>query len=89
MFHLTLKDEILQNDYINDNALNKKTIEEIRDEYNFGQIKDIFDKEKVPPQLEFFFGGHNENFLNACSLIRLDEDNNEFVFFFALTWGKI
>ena len=45
-FLSTKADKILQDDYINDNVLNEKTIEEIKDEYNFDQIKG-----KVPPQL--------------------------------------
>ena len=61
--------------------MKKKTIEEIKDEYNFDQIKDTFDEGKVPPQIEFFFGIDNENFVNACNLIELHEDNNEFVSF--------
>ena len=30
------------------------------------------------PQLECFFGRDNENFLNACNLVGLDENKNEF-----------
>ena len=77
----TKADEILQDGYINDNALNEKTIEEIKNEYNFDQIKDAFDEGKVPTQREFFFGRDNDNFVNASNLIELDEDNNEFVSF--------
>ena len=56
----TKTDEILQDDYINDYVLNEKTVEEIKDKYNFDQIKDTFDEWKVSPQLEFFFGWDNE-----------------------------
>ena len=77
----TKADEILQDGYINDNALNEKTIEEIKNEYNFDQIKDAFDEGKVPTQREFFFGRDNDNFVNASNLTELDEDNNEFVSF--------
>ena len=77
----TKADEILQDGYMNDNALNEKTIEEIKNEYNFDQIKDAFDEGKVPTQREFFFGRDNDNFVNASNLIELDEDNNEFVYF--------
>ena len=30
------------------------------------------------PQLECFFGRDNEKFLNACNLVGLDENKNEF-----------
>ena len=43
----TKADEVLQDDYINDNVLNKKTIEGIKDGCNFDQIKDIFDMGKA------------------------------------------
>ena len=58
----------------------KKTIEKIKDEYNFDQIKDKLDEEKMPPKLEFIFGWDNENFLNAINLTGLDDENNELVF---------
>ena len=84
----TKADETLQDHYIYDNVLNEKTTEEIKDEYNFDQIKDTFDKGKVSPQLKFFFGGDNENFVNAYKLIGLGEDNNEFVCYFCSDMGQ-
>ena len=60
----TNADEILQDDYINNNILIEKTIEVIKDEYNLDQIKDTLDEGKVPSQLEIYFDGDNENFLN-------------------------
>ena len=42
----------------------------------------------MPPELEFFFGGDNENFLNACNLIELDKDNNEFASFLCSDMGQ-
>ena len=32
----------------------EKTIEKIKDEYNFDDTKDAFDEEKIPRQREFF-----------------------------------
>ena len=43
---------------------------------------------KVPPQFEFFFDGDNESFVNACNLIRRNEDNNEFVYFLCSDMGQ-
>ena len=45
---------ILENDYVNDEVIQEKTFEQIKDEYNFDDIKDAFDEGKIPPQLEFF-----------------------------------
>ena len=78
----TRADNIIQNDYVNDKVLNEKNIEDIKDEYNFEEIKDAFDDRCVPPQLELFFSGDNENFVNACNLIGLEDGNNEFVYIY-------
>ena len=77
----TKTDDIIQNSYVNDKVLNEKNIEDSKEEYNFEETKDHFDDGRVPPKLEFFFSGDNENFVNACNLIGLDQENNEFVSF--------
>ena len=46
---------ILADDYVNPEELQDKTIEQIKEEYKFNEIKDAFDEGKIPPQLEFFF----------------------------------
>ena len=71
----------------NDNVLNEKNNWRNKDKYDFDQIKDTFDEGKVPSQFEFFFGGGNENFVNVCHLIGLDEDNNEFESCFSSDMG--
>ena len=38
--------------------------------------------------LNFFFDGDNDNLLNACNLIGLNEDNNEFVSFLCSDMGQ-
>ena len=37
-------------------------------------MKHLFQK-----QLEFFYGGNNDNFVQACNLLSPNEDNNEFI----------
>ena len=64
---------------MNPKELEEKTIEQIKKEHNFDEIKDAFDHAAVPAQLEFFYGGDNENFVRACKILSLNEDNNEFV----------
>ena len=73
---MTDAEEILKDDYVSDKVLEDKTIEQIKDEYNFDDIKDVFDEEQIPPQLEFFFGGENDNFVHACNFLSFNEDNN-------------
>ena len=48
-------ENILKDDYVNDKVLEDKTIEQIKNEHNFDDVKDAFDDGQVPPQLEFFF----------------------------------
>ena len=44
-------------------------------------------REKYPPQVEFFFGGDNDNFVHACNFLSLDEDNNELISFLCSDTG--
>ena len=48
-------EDISKDDSVTDKVVEDKTIEQIKDEYNFDHIKDAFDDGKIPPQLEFFF----------------------------------
>ena len=54
-----------------------RTVKQIKEEYKFDEIKDAFDEEKIPSQLEFFFGSDNDNFLLTCNLLSLNEDISE------------
>ena len=46
---------ILEDDYVNDKVIQEKTIEQIKDEYNFDDIKDDFDEGKISPTGRIFF----------------------------------
>ena len=39
-------------------------------------------------QLDLFFRGDNNNFVQACNFLSLNEDNNEFVFFLCSDVGQ-
>ena len=54
----------------------------LKKEHNFDEIKDAFDHAAVPVQLEFFYGGDNENFVRACKILSPNEDDNEYKAFF-------
>ena len=60
-------EKILTDDYVNNKELQDKTLEQIKEEYKFDEIKDAFDKGIIPSQLEFFFGGDNDIFVQACN----------------------
>ena len=54
-FLSTDAEKILKKDCVNDKNLQDKKLEQIKEEYNFDEIKDAFDKVKILPQLDFFF----------------------------------
>ena len=49
--------------------------ENIKEEYGFEEIKDAFDEVSVPYQLEFFYGGINENFIQVFYFLSPNSDN--------------
>ena len=71
----------MEDQFVNPKELEQKTIEQIKEEYNFDEIKDVFDYATVPAQLIFFYGGDNENFVRACNFLHLNEDSNKLVSF--------
>ena len=71
---------ILEDDYVNDKVIQEKTIEQIKDEYNFHDIKDAFDEAKIPSQLKSFLVV-TMTILLVLAILSLNEDNNEFISF--------
>ena len=69
----TEAEDILDVQFVNPLELEEKTIEQIKEEYNFDEIKDAFDHAAVPAQLEFFYGRDNENFVRARKFLSPNE----------------
>ena len=53
----------------------------MKKEYNFDEIKDVFDEASVPHQLDSYYGGDNENFVQAVEFLSPSEYNREFIAF--------
>ena len=68
-------ENILEDKYLNSKELEDKTLENIKEEYNFDEIKDASDEASAPSSLLFFCGGENDDFLQACNFLSLNEDN--------------
>ena len=68
--------------------LQYKTLEQIKEEYKYDEIKDAFDKGKIPSQLEYFFGGDIDIFVQVCNFLSLNEDKNEFASFLCSGIGQ-
>ena len=81
-------EDILKEEFVNSKKLEDETLENIQEEYNFDEIKDAFDDASVPKQLEFFYGGDNDNFVQACNFLSPNEDNNEFISFLCSDYGQ-
>ena len=47
-------EKILEDNLLQAKELEDKNIEQIKEEYEFDKIKDVFDKRTVSPQLDFF-----------------------------------
>ena len=50
----TEAEDILEGKYLNSKELEDKILENIKEEYNLDEIKDVFDKASVPSSLLFF-----------------------------------
>ena len=58
-------DDISDQKFVEKKQEEDTALEQIKHEYNFDEIKDGFDEATVPHLLDFFFGGDNENFVQA------------------------
>ena len=71
-------EDILEDNFVSSKELEDKTLQNIKEEYGFVEIKDAFDHAAVPHQLDFFNYGDNDNFVAVCNFISSNETNNEF-----------
>lgn len=62
----------------NDKNLNGKEIEDIKEEYDFDDIKNTLYEGNIPWQHKFLFVCENKKFLIASILLGLNEDTNKF-----------
>ena len=79
---------ILEDNFVTSKGLEEKTLENIKEENNFHETKGISDDAVVPHQLEFFYDGDSDNFIRACNVLSINEDNNEFVSFLCFDRGQ-
>ena len=53
--------DILEQKFVNKTQQEDAVLEQIKEDYNFDEIKDAFDEGAVPHQLDSFYGGENSN----------------------------
>ena len=74
----TKAEDNLKDDFVSEKTLEEQTIKQIKEEYNFDEIKDAFDNAVVPQQLGSFYSGDDEEFIEVCNLLSPDDDNSDF-----------
>ena len=83
----TETDNILDKKFVNIKEEEDSVLEQLKDEYNFDDIKDAFDKGTVPHQLELFYGGDNDNYFQTIECLSPCE-NKEFIAFLLPNLGQ-
>ena len=78
-------DDISEQKYVNKKDA---ALEQIKEDYNFDEIKDAFDEGVVPHQLDFFYGGENRNFNQAIEFLSPSNENREFIAFILSDLGQ-
>ena len=81
-------EEYLYERFVNKNEHENEVLENIKKEYGFDEIKYAFYEASVPHQLEFFYGGINEKFIQACYFLSPNNDNSEFIAFLVSGEGQ-
>ena len=66
----------IKTDYVSD-----KTLEDIKKEYDFEDIKNTLNEGNIPPICDFFYEGESEKFCVNCKMLGLKKDNAELVDF--------
>ena len=64
------------------------SLENIKEEYGFDEIKDAFDEVAVLHRLNFFYGGDNQTFIRAIEYLAPSSDNREFIAFLLSEKGQ-
>ena len=81
-------DDILDEKFVNEKKQEEEALENFKEEYGFEEVKDAFEEGSVPNQLDFFYGGQNENFTHAVNFLSLSNDNREFIAFLISDAGQ-
>ena len=82
-------EDILDEKLVNKKELEEEALENAKEEYDVEEIKDDFDEGVIPNQLDFFYSGINENFVQACYVLSPTNDNREFIAFLSSELDKI
>ena len=82
-------EDILDEKFVNKIELEEEALENAKEEYDVEEIKDDFDEGVISNQLDFFYSGINENFVQSCYVLSPTNDNREFIAFLSSELDKI
>ena len=68
--------------------IKKKQDDEIKDEIDLNKLKEEIDAGEIPKEIEFYFGGPNQNFFIMYSRLNLNRENSDFIEFLSLDIGS-
>ena len=66
---------LVDSNFITPQEENNVVLEQIKEDYNFDEIKGTFDQGVVHESVEFFCGGDNENFVQNVEFLNPHSDN--------------
>ena len=81
-------EDILDEVLVNKKELEDEVLENIKEEHGFEEIKHAFDEASISHQLEFFYGGTNEKYIQACYFLSSNNNNREFIAFLVSDEGQ-
>ena len=76
--------DVLDKEFITKQEETDAALQQIKQEYNFDDIRETFDEGIVHPKVDFFYGGDNDNFIRAIKFLSPSSDNREFIAFLLL-----
>ena len=80
-------EDVINNDFVKVEELDYKDIQEIKDEYNFDDIRNAINNRKKI--LVFFYGGDdNEKLRINCEMLGLTGDNSDFIDYLCSMQGE-
>ena len=60
----------------------------MNNEVDLTRLKDEIDSGDIPKEIEFYFGGPNQNFFLMCSSLNLNKENSDFIDFLSSDTGS-
>ena len=67
--------DLLDSNFITPQEKNGAVLEQIKQDYNFDEIKDTFDQGIAYESAEFFYGGYSENLVQNVEFLNLRSNN--------------